>query len=71
VDAYVESVKEAANIWAVPVIDLNATCGLFPLAEEHLMYFHNEKDLLHPNDAGHVRMARTVMQQLWALPCSF
>ena len=71
VDAYVESVKEAGHIWAVPVIDLNAASGLFPLANEHLMYFHNEKDLLHPNDAGHVRMARTMMYQLMALPCTF
>ena len=71
VDAYVQSVKEAANIWAVPVIDLNATCGFFPLVDEQIVYCHNEKDQLHPNDAGQVRMARTVMYQLLALPCTF
>ena len=71
VDAYVQSVKEAANIWAVPVIDLNATCGFFPLVDEHIIYCHNERDQLHPNDAGHIRMARTVMYQLLTLPCTF
>ena len=33
VDAYVNAVKEAENIWAVPVIDLNAISGLFPLSD--------------------------------------
>lgn len=72
VDAYVNAVKEAGNIWAVPVIDWNASCGLFPLMEEHLQYFHNpENDQLHPNDAGQQRMARTLMYQLLTLPCCF
>lgn len=71
-DAYVEAVKEAGNVWAVPVIDWNATSGLMPLLEEHGQYFHNaETDLLHPNDAGQQRMARTLMYQLLALPCTF
>ena len=69
--SYVESVKQAGNIWAVPVIDLNAACGLYPLLPQHLQYSHNERDLLHPNDEGHRRMARTVMYQLVALPCVF
>jgi len=71
-DVYVEAVKEAGNVWAVPVIDWNASCGLFPLLKEHGQYFHNaETDLLHPNDRGHERMARTLMQQLLTLPCTF
>ena len=70
-DPYVESVKEAGNIWAVPVIDMNATSGLFPMAASQIVNFHNENDLLHPNDLGHLRMARTVMYQLLALPCVF
>ena len=28
-------------------------------------------DDLHPNDAGHERMAKTIMYQLSALPCTF
>jgi len=71
-ESYVKSVKEAGNIWAVPVIDLNALCGLYPLAKEQLIYFSKpDTDQLHPNDAGHVRMAQTIMYQLLSLPCSF
>lgn len=70
--AYVEASKECGNIWAVPVIDLNALCGLNPLMDEYRQYFKDGgKDLLHPNDKGHERMARTIMQQLLVLPCTF
>lgn len=69
IDAYVESVKEAGNLWAVPVIDLNALCGLYPLMDEMALYFHNtENDRLHPNDVGQARMAQTLMMQLLTLP---
>lgn len=71
-DAYVESVREAGKIWSVPVIDLNSLCGLYPLHDEHGIYFHNSAtDLLHPNDLGHQRMARTIYYQLLGLPCTF
>ena len=70
IDPYVESVKEASNIWAVPVIDLNALCGLFPLNDAHAQYFNNaDTDRLHPNNMGHKRMALTLMYQLQALYC--
>ena len=53
----------------MPVIDLNALCGLYPLMDEMALYFKNaDNDRLHPNDAGHERMAKTIMQQLLALP---
>ena len=69
IDAYVQSVKEAGNLWAVPVIDLNALCGLYPLMDEYTQYFKSaEVDRLHPNDEGHARMAQTLVQQLLALP---
>lgn len=71
-DSYVEAVKDAANIWAVPVIDMNAASGLYPLFDEHAQYFNRkDTDRLHPNDAGHQRMARTLMYQLLTLPCVF
>ena len=42
------------------------------MMDEYSQYFHNaEKDRLHPNDKGHERMARTLMYQLMALPCTF
>lgn len=69
IDAYVQSVKEAGNLWAVPVIDMNALCGLYPLMDEMAPFFKSaENDRLHPNDEGHRRMALTIMQQLSALP---
>ena len=71
-EEYINAVKEAGNIWAVPVIDLNAVSGLYPMADEYAQYFHDkDTDRLHPNDKGHERIARTLYCQLSALPCTF
>lgn len=71
-DEYVDAVKEAANVWAVPVIDLNAVSGLYPMHDAGAQYFKSaDIDRLHPNDAGHQRIARTLVYQLAALPCGF
>lgn len=72
VDSYVSAVKETANVWAVPVIDLNSLSGLYPMNDAHAPYFHTRyTDRLHPNAEGHRRMALTLMYQLQALPASF
>ena len=72
VDAYVQAVKEAGNVWGVPVIDFNAVTGLNPMVEEQLIYFYDAGyDRLHPNTKGQIRMARTLMYQLLALPATF
>lgn len=83
IDAYVEVVKEAGNIWAVPVIDLNAICGLYPLSKSSEPYWRRpnlEKsqrtggkriDRLHPNSAGHLRMAYSLAYQLLGYPAKF
>ncbi|MBQ2496952.1 MAG: SGNH/GDSL hydrolase family protein [Prevotella sp.] len=72
VDAYVQSLKEAGNLWAVPVIDWNSSCGLYPLLDEHLQYFAKpDVDQLHPNDKGQERMAKTLFYQLLTLPATF
>ena len=64
-----QSVKEAGNLWAVPVIDLNALSGLYPLMDEHAQFFKSATDdRLHPNDEGHRRMALAIMYQLLTLP---
>ena len=69
IDAYVQSVKEAGNLWAVPVIDMNALSGLYPLMDEHAQFFKSaSNDRLHPNDEGHRRMAMTLVYQLQILP---
>ena len=70
--AYVDAVKEAGYVWAVPVIDMNAASGLYPMLDEHAQYFNKrDTDRLHPNDEGHKRMASTLMYQLVTLPCVF
>lgn len=70
--AYVSATKEVADVWAVPVIDLSALSGLYPMHNEHAQYFKDgAKDMLHPNDEGHRRMAATLMYQLLTLPCTF
>lgn len=69
---YVNAIKEAGNVWGIPVIDLNSLCGINPMVEEQVMYFSNsETDRLHPNAEGHKRLAKTLMYQLLTLPCSF
>lgn len=72
VDQYVDVIKEAANVWAVPVIDLNSISGLYPVNEAHTRYFHHDKtDRLHPNADGHYRIAKVLMYQLLAYPADF
>lgn len=69
---YVEAIKEAGNVWGVPVVDLNSLCGINPMVEEQVQYFSNsETDRLHPNAKGHERIAKTLYWQLSALPCVF
>ena len=69
IDDYVAAVKEAGNVWAVNVIDLNAESGLFPLLKSHARFFHNEKsDMLHPNNAGHEQISRAIMRRLGVIP---
>ena len=83
VDAYIDVIKEAGNVWAVPVIDLNSISGLYPLAESNALYWRRpsleksettggrRKDRLHPNSEGHLRMARVLAYQLLGYPAKF
>ena len=72
IDDYVQAVQELANVWAVPVIDLNSISGLYPLLDEHAHYFRNaDTDRLHPNTPGHVRMAWALAYQLLGYPAGF
>lgn len=71
-DAYIAATREAADVWAVPVIDLAALCGLSPSLDAHARYFNDSlTDRLHPNNLGHRRIALTLLNQLSALPCTF
>lgn len=72
IDAYVDAIKEAGNLWSVPVIDFNAVTGINPMVDEQLPYmFDAGYDRLHPSTKGQIRMARTLMYQLLAYPCTF
>ena len=53
--------KEAGNVWAAKVVDLNADSGLYPVSRAHDAYFSNaERDRLHPSTAGHGRIAEAI-----------
>jgi lysophospholipase L1-like esterase len=72
IDDYNQAIREAGRIWSVPVLDLHERCGLFPLFSEHSCYFMDvNKDMLHPNDAGHARIAETMARWMLALPSDF
>lgn len=70
--AYVDAVKEAADVWSVPVIDLGALSGLYPVHDEMAHYFKDaDKDRLHPNNLGHQRLGATLVYQLTTIPCTW
>ncbi len=69
IDDYIRAVREAGELWSIPVIDLFTLSGLQPLVPEQLIYFLNpEEDRLHPNTQGHERMAKTLLYQSMTLP---
>lgn len=72
IDPYIHAIKEAGNIWSIPVIDFNAVTGINPMVKEQAPYMFDESyDLLHPSTKGQLRMARTLMYQLLMYPCVF
>ena len=62
-DAYVNAVKEAANIWSVNVIDLHAVGNMNPLAGQE-SYYKADWDHLHPGKEGNLRLAQVLYYQL-------
>lgn len=71
-DVYIDAIKEAGNLWGIPVIDFNAVTGLNPMVEEQVSYFYDAGfDRLHPSTKGQERMARTLMYQLLMYPATF
>lgn len=72
IDDYVRTIREAGDVWSVPVIDLYSLSGLYPAGEFHSIYIQKpDTDRLHPNTLGHFRLARTLQYQLLALPSKF
>ena len=71
IDDYVNALKNAASVWAVPLIDLYSSSGLYPVLDSNTKYFSNAStDRLHPNSAGNFRLAKTVQYQLLTLPAT-
>ncbi len=62
---YVRALKKTAEAFSLPVLDLYAAGGMMPvIGEQNELYF---TDGLHPNDAGHEKLARMLeifMRQL-------
>ena len=59
---YVEAIREVAEFYSVPVVDLFAESGIQPRMEIHKnMYM---PDGLHPNDAGHIKIADCLLRIL-------
>ncbi|MCH5239613.1 MAG: SGNH/GDSL hydrolase family protein [Muribaculaceae bacterium] len=72
IDDYVETIKEGAKIWSVPVIDLFSESGIVPALPNQSIYIANpETDRLHPNDKGQKRIAKVVEYKLRGIPPSF
>ena len=72
IDSYIEAVKELGNVWSVPVIDLNAISGLYPIYDSQAQYFRSPNaDRQHPNSKGHRRLAYTIAYQLLGYPAGF
>ena len=72
VDTYIRLIREAADIWSCPLIDLYRTSGLHPLTASHGMFFQNaETDRLHPGETGHKRLAATIRAQMHLYPPTF
>ena len=69
IDDYVNVLKNASLVWAVPLIDLYSTSGLLPVLDSNAKYFSNAgTDRLHPNSAGNFRLAQTIQYHLLSLP---
>lgn len=71
-ESYVDALRQASTMWAVPLIDLHSLSGMYPRYEEYSMYIHKpDTDRLHPNAVGDYRIAKTLQYQLMALPSKF
>ena len=62
---YVKAIREVAEYYALPVLDLYACSGIEP--EEAFLRDRYTSDGLHPNDAGHEKLYRVLRNFLLAL----
>lgn len=64
-ETYVNAIQEVAAYYGIPVLDLFRTSGIQPRVPIQLEKFM--PDGLHPNDAGHARVADRLIRFLEAL----
>ena len=62
-DAYVDAIKEAGNVWSVNVIDLHSVSNMDPLHGQDFHY-RGGNDLLHPGAQGNRHLASVLYYQL-------
>ncbi|MBE6636253.1 MAG: SGNH/GDSL hydrolase family protein [Ruminococcaceae bacterium] len=55
---YVDIIREVAELYSLPVVDFFARAGIQPKIEEHRVRYM--PDGLHPNDAGHRKLAERI-----------
>lgn len=69
---YVRAIREAGDVWSVPVIDTYAESGLLPALPSFADCRNRESsDALHPCTEGCRRLALTVAARLRTLPPTF
>lgn len=64
-ERYVDAIREAAAYYSLPVLDMYRTSGIQPRVPVIRRQFM--PDGLHPNDAGHLRIAHRLMGFLGSL----
>lgn len=75
IEDYIAALRQACQYWSVPCIDLFQDSGLYPMEELHGQYFADpigdattgRYDRLHPNNAGHIRLGKTIAAHLRAI----
>lgn len=70
---YVKVIREGAELWGCPVVDLYAEAPLLPrLADEYSKLYRSQAaDMLHPNTEGHRRLAEVIYRKLQSIPSTF
>ena len=63
---YVYAIREVAEFYALPVLDLYAKSGLQPYVESNNQRYF--QDGLHPNEAGHRILAKQILTFLESCP---
>lgn len=72
IEDYVAAIRQAGQIWSIPVIDLFSESGIVPRLDSNSRYIVNpETDRLHPGTLGHQRIAKVVEKHLKTIPAGF